>query len=69
MHIEKGAGYSAALTKLLLDIMTLRQALKKVRDWELPECSNGHSYSGNYGSLGAEQYIRSLAADALEKTE
>ena len=50
----------------------LRQALRRIAAWELPQAQdregNPSSYTAEYGSNGAREYFRAVAADALKET-
>jgi hypothetical protein len=60
--------FNAALT-----IRQLREALRKIDEWELPETdqvwenSGPLSYEAAYGSEGAKRYIRNIAYEALKE--
>jgi hypothetical protein len=61
--------FNAALT-----IRKLREALRKIDAWELPETgetwpdsNNPMSYEASHGSEGAKRYIRNIAHEALKE--
>lgn len=61
--------FNAALT-----IRKLREALRKIDEWELPETgetwpdsNNPMSYEASHGSEGAKRYIRNIAHEALKE--
>lgn len=67
--------FTGHMTSSTVDADILREALEKIANWELPDTgefwdgdtSRPITYEAKYGSSGVQQYIRTIAREALGK--